>query len=41
MTVKEEPTASQRNEAIASIIFFGQILMVQFGGDLFRTIPLS
>jgi len=27
--------------AIAFIIFFGQILMVQFGGDLFRTIPLS
>ncbi len=27
--------------AIAAIIFFGQILMVQFGGDFFRTVPLS
>lgn len=26
---------------IAAIVFFGQILMVQFGGNFFRTIPLS
>ncbi|WP_443029256.1 calcium-translocating P-type ATPase, PMCA-type [Spirulina sp. CS-785/01] len=27
--------------AIASVIFLGQVLMVQFGGDFFRTVPLS
>ena len=26
---------------IASIIFFGQILIIQFGGTIFRTVPLS
>jgi len=26
---------------IALVIFFGQILMVQIGGDIFRTVPLS
>ena len=27
--------------AIASIILFGQILIIQFGGNVFRTVPLS
>jgi P-type Ca2+ transporter type 2C len=27
--------------AIASIIFLGQILIIQFGGTIFRTVPLS
>ena len=27
--------------AIAAIIFIGQILIVQFGGNVFRTKPLS
>ncbi len=27
--------------AIASVIFFGQILIIQFGGSIFRTVPLS
>lgn len=26
---------------VASVIFFGQILIVQFGGDVFRTVPLA
>lgn len=27
--------------AIAAIVFVGQVLMVQFGGEVFRTVPLS
>ncbi len=27
--------------AIALVIFIGQILIIQFGGDIFRTVPLS
>lgn len=26
---------------VASVIFFGQILIIEFGGDVFRTVPLT
>ena len=43
--LKESAFANVANNksflAIALVIFFGQILMVQIGGNLFRTVPLS
>lgn len=43
--LKESAFASLGNNwnflAIAAVIFVGQILMVQFGGQIFRTVPLS
>ena len=43
--LKESAFANVANNksflAIALVIFFGQIVMVQIGGNIFRTVPLS
>ena len=43
--LKESAFANVANNksflSIALVIFFGQILMVQIGGNIFRTVPLS